>query len=132
MEANKMKKSTIITLIVSVCLIALGFVLVGCGIAAGYENIQYHFGRTVYFQSSFVSNTLESRLLTSFGQMSFILGIAGLFLFAYLAVKNPKEKKEKAAEAKDRKVPAPELKTEEVKSEETASCNDSDNPSSAE
>ena len=127
-----MKKSTIITLIVSVCLIVLGFVLVGCGIAAGYENIQYHFGRTVYFQSSFVSNTLESRLLTSFGQMSFILGIAGLFLFAYLAVKNPKEKKEKAAEAEVRKVPAPELKTEEVKSEETASYNDRDNPSSAE
>lgn len=129
-----MKKSTIITLIVSVCLIALGFVLVGCGIAAGYENIQYHFGRTVYFQSSFVSNTLESRLLTSFGQMSFILGIAGLFLFAYLAVKNPKEKKEKAAEVKVRKVPASELKEEEeeYKREETASCNDADNPSTAE
>ncbi len=132
MEANKMKKSTIITLIVSVCLIVLGFVLVGCGIAAGYENIQYHFGRTVYFQSSFVSNTLESRLLTSFGQMSFILGIAGLFLFAYLAVKNPKEKKEKAAEAKVRKVPATELKADEVKSEEAAPCSDANNPSSAE
>lgn len=132
MEANKMKKSTIITLIVSVCLIVLGFVLVGCGIAAGYENIQYHFGRTVYFQSSFVSNTLESRLLTSFGQMSFILGIAGLFLFAYLAVKNPKEKKEKAAEAKVRKVPTTELKADDVKNEEATPCSDADNPSSAE
>lgn len=85
-----MKKSTIVTLIVSILLIALGFVLVGLGISSSYDSVEYRFGRTIYFQTSYMNYSLESRLLTSFGQMSFILGIAGVFLFAYLAIRNPK------------------------------------------
>ena len=88
-----MKKSTIVTLVISIALIVLGFVLVGCGIASSYDSVEYRFGRTIYFQSSYVSYSLSGKLLTSFGQMSFILGIAGVFLFAYLAIRNPKERK---------------------------------------
>lgn len=85
-----MKKSTIVTLIVSILLIALGFLLVGLGISSSYDSVEYRFGRTIYFQTSYTNHSLESRLLTSFGQMSFILGIAGVFLFAYLAIRNPR------------------------------------------
>ena len=91
----EMKKSTLITLIVSLLLIVAGFVLVGCGISSAYDTFEYRFGRAVYFESSFINYNLESKLLTTFGQMTFILGIAGVFLFAYLAIKNPKERKEK-------------------------------------
>ena len=85
-----MKKSTLITLIVSLLLIVAGFVLVGCGISSAYDTFEYRFGRAVYFESSFINYNLESKLLTTFGQMTFILGIAGVFLFAYLAIRNPK------------------------------------------
>lgn len=89
-----MRKSTIATLIVAICLIALGFILVGAGVAASYDKTEYHFGPSIYFESTFTTHTLQSRLLTTFGQMSFLLGIAGVFLFAYLAIRNPKERKE--------------------------------------
>ncbi len=91
----EMKKSTLITLIVSLLLIVAGFVLVGFGISSAYDTFEYRFGRTVYFESAFINYSLESKLLTTFGQMIFILGIAGVFLFAYLAIKNPKERKDK-------------------------------------
>ncbi len=91
-----MKKSTLVTLIVSILLIVLGFVLVALGISSSYDSFEYRVGRAVYFQTSYVSYTLEGKLLTSFGQMSFILGIAGIFLFAFLAIKNPGERRAKA------------------------------------
>lgn len=85
-----MRKSTIATLIVSIALIILGFCLVGGGIAAGMQTSEYYFGRAVYVEARFASDNLTSRLLTTFGQMTFVLGIAGMFLFAYLAIRNPK------------------------------------------
>lgn len=91
-----MRKSTIAILVVSILLIVLGFVLVGCGLASSYDSVEYRMGRTVFFQSSFTNYSLESRLLTTFGQMTFVLGIAGVFLFAWMAVKNPGVKKVKA------------------------------------
>lgn len=111
-----MKKSTIITLVVAIVLIVLGFVLVGCGIASSYDSLEYRFGRTIYFQSSYVSYSLTSKLLTTFGQMSFILGIAGVFLFAYLAIRNPKAKPSKPKDQSGR--PAPISHVDEVKAEE--------------
>ncbi len=114
----EMKKSTLITLIVSVLLIVAGFVLVGCGISSAYDTFEYRFGRVVYFESSFINYNLESKLLTTFGQMTFILGIAGVFLFAYLAIKNPKERKEKkigeSVKAKATDEPVHEYRTEPV------------------
>lgn len=96
-----MRKSTITTLIVAICLIALGFILVGAGVAASYDKTEYHFGPSIYFESTFTTHTLHSRLLTTFGQMSFLLGIAGVFLFAYLAIRNPKERNDKKVDAGD-------------------------------
>lgn len=111
-----MKKSTIVTLVVAIVLIVLGFVLVGCGIASSYDSLEYRFGRTMYFQSSYVSYSLTSKLLTTFGQMSFILGIAGVFLFAYLAIRNPKAKPSEPKVHGGR--PSPIAHAEEVKAEE--------------
>ena len=69
-------------------------------------------------KSSFINYNLESKLLTTFGQMTFILGIAGVFLFAYLAIKNPKERKEKkigeSVKAKTADEPVHEYRTEPV------------------
>ncbi len=100
-----MKKSTLITLVTSILLIILGFVLVGLGLSASYSTNEYRFGRNIYIESSFVSHSLQSRILTSFGQMTFVLGIAGIFLFAYLAIKNPKVKEETAKAAKQQPGP---------------------------
>ena len=99
-------------------LLKAGFVLVGCGISSAYDTFEYRFGRVVYFESSFINYNLESKLLTTFGQMTFILGIAGVFLFAYLAIKNPKERKEKkigeSVKAKTADEPVHEYRTEPV------------------
>lgn len=140
-----MKKSTLVTLIVSILLIVLGFVLVALGISSSYDSFEYRVGRAVYFQTSYVSYTLEGKLLTSFGQMSFILGIAGIFLFAFLAIKNPGVRRTKAHgqlhdHGTDRTVrssstqaqkPQEEARAETVHSTAEAQAPDPDSPDSA-
>lgn len=122
-----MRKSTIVTLIVSVALIILSFIFVGLGITSSYDSFEYHFGRTLYLQSSYLNFSLESKLLTSFGHMFLVLGIAGIFLFAYLAIKNPRDrestardKERREAEKKARTVHYEQVRTEEAKKPEAA------------
>ena len=57
-----MKKSTLVTLIVSILLIVLGFVLVALGISSSYDSFEYRVGRAVYFQM-LEQNPSESEIL---------------------------------------------------------------------
>lgn len=88
-----MKKSTVWTLVASISLIVLAFVLVGLSIVSSYDVVSYNtpFG---YYKTAVYMNSMTTRLLNTFGRMCFLLGIASMACFVYLAVKNPKKKEE--------------------------------------
>lgn len=86
-----MKKSTIWTLVIALLLLVAGFALTGAGIVSSYRSVTYDLGFG-YYRTMTYANTMQSHLLRVFGGMSFILGIAGMLTFIYLAIANPKEK----------------------------------------
>ncbi len=96
-----MKKSTAWTLVASITLIVLAFVLIGLSIVSSYDVVSYNtpFG---YYKTAVYMNSMTSRLLNTFGRMSFLLGIASMACFVYLAVKNPKKKEECTGTCKDK------------------------------
>lgn len=112
-----MKKSTIWTLVIALILLAAGFALTGAGIVSSYRTVTYDLGFG-YYRTMTYTNTMQGHLLRVFGGMSFILGIAGMLTFIYLAITNPKEKKAKPAVKADSK---PQSHTERVKDAEDAS-----------
>lgn len=112
------KNSRIWILIVSIVLIVLAFVLVGCSVRASYQTITYDYGFG-YYRSTVVRDTYQSHLLRSFGNMAFVLGIAGVFIYVILAVTAPKAKKGEKLNRDDPKVSHTERvkDTEDVESE---------------
>ncbi len=86
-----MKKSTITTLILSIVSLVLSFVLKACAIAVGFQKVHYE-GWGYSYTQIVVRHSALGQILSSFSQMTFILGIVLVCVFAYLAVKNPAER----------------------------------------
>ncbi len=83
------KNSRIWILIVSIVLIVLAFVLVAFSVKASYHTVTYDYGFG-HYRSVSIRDNGQSRLLKSFGNMCFILGIAGVFLYVVTALAAPK------------------------------------------
>lgn len=88
-----MKKSTIWTLVISIILIVLSFVLTACGIYQSARQVTYDYGFGYYRTVTFNGYTPMGHMLKTFGTMCFVLGIGGMVLFTYLAVTTPGNEK---------------------------------------
>lgn len=99
-----MRKSTIWTLVISIILIVLSFVLTAAGIYQSAQQVTYNYGFGYYRSVSFNGYSPLGHVLKSFGTMCFILGIAGMVLFTYLAVSTPgpRKKVDNTAKAKEK------------------------------
>ncbi|MGN0907354.1 MAG: hypothetical protein ACI4NM_09405 [Bullifex sp.] len=87
-----MKKSVIVTYIVSALLIVLSFVLVALAVSSAYTVETYRVGRMVYTSSSYVYGS-TARILDVFSRMSFFLGVAGVITATVVQVFGPEKKK---------------------------------------
>ncbi len=74
-----MKKSVLITYIISAILIVLSFVLVFFAIRTSYTTQSYRLGYMVYTSTVMVRNQ-TSVLLDTFSKMSFFLGVVGVIV----------------------------------------------------
>lgn len=72
-----MKKSILVSFIISTLLIVLSFILIGFSIYEAYSTETYRIGNIVYTSTSLVQNK-TSVLLKTFGNMSFVLGLVGI------------------------------------------------------
>lgn len=89
-----MKKSILISYIISALLIVLSFVLIGFSIYEAYTTETYRIGHIVYTSTTLVQNK-TSILLKTFGNMSFILGLVGIVASTIcLVTSNNKEKRD--------------------------------------
>ena len=84
-----MKKSVLITYIISAILIVLSFVLVFFAIRTSYTTQSYRLGHMVYTSTVMVSNQ-TSVLLYTFSKMSFFLGVVGVIVATICQVTNHK------------------------------------------
>ncbi|MBR1938361.1 MAG: hypothetical protein IJ836_05355 [Spirochaetales bacterium] len=92
-----MKRSTIVTLILSIISLVSSFILKACAIASGFQKVHYE-GFGYSYTQIVVKNSAMNQILSAFSHMAFVLGIVLVCVFAYLAVKNPAEKKTEEAE----------------------------------
>jgi len=95
-----MKKSTAITLIFAIALTVVSFVLLGVGYHEAIYRTTYRIAG-FYYSSAVLRMTPSSSLLIAFSKMTFALSLILYGVFAYLLVKNPKEKKEEAEPQKE-------------------------------
>ena len=87
-----MKKSILISYIISALLIVLSFVLIGLSIYEAYTTETYRIGNVIYTSTTLVQNK-SSVLLKTFGNMSFILGLVGVIASTICLVTSNKNSK---------------------------------------
>ena len=87
-----MKKSILISYIISAILIVLSFVLIGFSIQAAYRTHTYRIGKMLYTSTTLIQNR-SSVLLRTFGNMSFILGLVGIVASTIALVTSNKNQK---------------------------------------
>ena len=87
-----MKKSILISYIISAILIVLSFVLIGFSIYAAYTTHTYRIGNMLYTSTTLIQNR-SSVLLRTFGNMSFILGLVGIVASTIALVTSNKNQK---------------------------------------
>jgi|GEM_PF-6167271 len=94
-----MKKSTMITMILSIVSLVLSFIFKALAILSGFQRVHYS-GWGYSYTEIVVRQSAAGQILSAFSQMTFILGIVLICVFAYLAVKNPSLVQEKKEETK--------------------------------
>ena len=87
-----MKKSILMSYIISAILIVLSFVLIGFSIYAAYTTQTYRIGNMLYTSTTLIQNR-SSVLLRTFGNMSFILGLVGIVASTIALVTSNKNQK---------------------------------------
>ncbi|MBR1919371.1 MAG: hypothetical protein IJ831_07080 [Spirochaetales bacterium] len=99
-----MKKSTMITMILSIVSLVLSFIFKALAILSGFQRVHYS-GWGYSYTEIVVRQSAAGQILSAFSQMTFILGIVLICVFAYLAVKNPSLVQEKKEETKREEEP---------------------------
>lgn len=99
-----MKKSTMITMILSIVSLVLSFIFKALAILSGFQRVHYS-GWGYSYTEIVVRQSAAGQILSAFSQMTFILGIVLICVFAYLAVKNPSSVQEKKEETKREEEP---------------------------
>ncbi len=129
-----MKKSTLITMILSIVSLVLSFIFKALAILSGLQRVHYS-GWGYSYTEIVVRQSAAGQILSAFSQMTFILGIVLICVFAYLAVKNPAERKVETAKVEAVEEPSEkvgEKKEEAQAAEETSESESEKAPSESE